>query len=93
MNAFHHIKRLFQAPKQSFFLFGPRGTGKSTLIRGRYPDALFIDLLVSGTRHRFSTNPELLFEVVRAQPPGKVIVIDEIQKIPELLTNVHALAE
>lgn len=90
---FHYIKRLFQEPKQSFFLFGPRGTGKSTLFQERFPDAFIIDLLVSDVRRRYAAYPESLLEVVRAQPPGKVIVIDEIQKVPELLSNVHVLIE
>ncbi len=90
---FHHIKRVFQEPKQSFFLFGPRGTGKSTLIKRRFPEALVIDLLESNTYRRFSTHPELLLEIVRAQPQGKVIIIDEIQRVPDLLSNIHILIE
>ena len=90
---FQHIKRYFREPRQSFFLFGPRGTGKSTLIRRRFPEALIIDLLASDTRRQFAGHPERLLEIVRAQPHGKVIVIDEIQKVPELLSNVHLLIE
>lgn len=90
---FGHIRRLFKAPNQSFFLFGPRGTGKSTLFRRRFPDALVIDLLASDIRRRYTAHPEYLLEVVRGQPSGSVIVIDEIQKVPELLSNVHVLIE
>jgi hypothetical protein len=43
----HQIARFFDAPGQSFFLFGPRGTGKSTWLKVRYPDALYIDLLAT----------------------------------------------
>lgn len=87
------IKRVFKAPNQSFFLFGPRGTGKSTLLQKRYPNALVIDLLLSDVRRRFISTPEHLLDVVRAQPNGQVIVIDEIQKVPELLSLVHVLIE
>src|SRR5262249_54950856 len=90
---FRDVERFFQEPKQSFFLFGPRGTGKSTLVRKLYPEALFIDLLDLNTYRRYSTHPELLLEVVRAQSGGAVIIIDEIQKIPTLLSHVHILIE
>ncbi len=89
--AFQQIKRLFQDPKQSFFR--TKGTGKSTFFRSCYPDALVIDLLVSDTRNRYTAHPENLLDVVRAQPEGKVIVIDEIQKVPQLLSNIHVLIE
>lgn len=90
---FRHIKRHFKEPKESFYLFGPRGTGKSTLVQRRFSDALYIDLLNSSSRRRFFTHPELLLEVVRAQPKDKVIIIDEIQRVPELLSNIHILME
>ena len=56
--AFHLLKRLFQAPANSFFLFGPRGTGKSTLCRKIFPDAFYIDLLISNVRRGYATYPE-----------------------------------
>ena len=89
----NYIKRFFQDPAQSFFLFGPRGTGKSTLMKNRYPDALWLDLLNPEILRRFSAQPERLFELVAAHPEKKVVVIDEIQKIPALLSVVHALIE
>jgi predicted AAA+ superfamily ATPase len=88
-----YTKRFFKEPKQSFFLFGPRGTGKSTLIRRRFPNALVIDLLNPDTRRMYAANPEKLLDVVRAEPEGKAIFIDEIQKVPELLSVVHILIE
>ena len=88
-----YFKRLFAAPQQSFFLFGPRGTGKSTLIKMGMPNALVINLLLPDSRRRYLANPEYLLEVVRAQPRGKTIVLDEIQRAPELLSMVHALIE
>ncbi len=89
----HFTKRLFREPKQSFFLFGPRGTGKSTLIRKIYPDALIIDLLNPAVQRMYAAHPERLLDVVRAEPIGKVILIDEIQKVPDLLSIVHILIE
>lgn len=87
------ISRLFKAPKQSFFLFGPRGTGKSTLLKQIYPNALWIDLLEPDVFRSYSSRPERLKEIIFAYPKKKVIVIDEIQKIPELLNVVHSLIE
>ena len=89
----HFLKRLFQEPKQSFFLFGPRGTGKSTLIRNHFKNALWIDLLKPELLRRFSGNPERLYDVVKANPDNKVIVIDEVQKVPALLSVVHSIIE
>ncbi|HBS47650.1 TPA: ATPase [Candidatus Dependentiae bacterium] len=90
---FKYIKRAFKEPEQSYFLFGPRGTGKSTMTEKNHPDALLIDLRQADIRYRLTANPDLLTELVSAQPDGKTIVIDEIQKIPELLSIVHMLIE
>jgi uncharacterized protein len=90
---FEHIKRLFQEPQASYFLFGPRGTGKSTLAARRHPNALLIDLRLHKERLRFSTDPDHLISLVRACQDGTVIIIDEIQKVPDLLPVVHLLIE
>ncbi len=90
---FDHINRFFEGPKKSYFLFGPRGTGKSTLSQWRHPDALIIDLRLSDLKLRLATNPQHLLELVRAQPKGQTVIIDEIQKVPELLSLVHVLIE
>src|SRR4029077_13495599 len=90
---FNYIKRTFKDPEKSYFLFGPRGTGKSTLASKNHPDALLIDLRLAEIRQRFITNPDQLIELVEAQRDGKTIIIDEIQKIPELLSLVHILIE
>lgn len=86
--------RLFQPPGQSFFLFGPRGTGKSTWLRRTYPDALFIDLLNDDTFRAYSARPQRLADVLagHAGPPG-IVVVDEIQRVPSLLPVVHLLIE
>ncbi len=76
----------------SFFLFGPRGTGKSYLLRKRYPDALYLDLLNSDTFLTLSASPESLSTYIPESYTG-VIIIDEIQKIPSLLDTVHRLIE
>jgi len=90
---FRYIKRFFAETSDSYFLFGPRGTGKSTMTKNNHPDALFFDLRLPETRYKLLANPDFLKEVVLAQPSGKTIVIDEIQKIPQLLSIVHFLIE
>lgn len=88
-----HIKRLIKAPKQSFFLFGPRGTGKTTWLKDQYPDAVWIDLLLPSEVNFYGARPERLISTAQGAGDGKTIVIDEIQKIPELLSVVHHLIE
>lgn len=84
--------RLLSLPSQSFFLFGPRGTGKSMWLAHVLPDAaLNIDLLRSSTYLAYKRDPSLLGREVAALPPGSWVVIDEVQKAPELLDEVHAL--
>ncbi len=85
--------RFFELPKSSFFLFGPRGTGKSTWLLQALPEALRIDLLEPDIYRELSSRPERLRELVDAESPGRPVVIDEVQRVPELLTVVHALIE
>ena len=87
------INRLFKDPAQSYFLFGPRGTGKSTWVTKRYPHALRIDLLDDGVFREFSANPNRLLSVVRGLPSQGTVIIDEVQKLPPLLSLVHLLIE
>ena len=87
------IGRLFEPPRQSYFLFGPRGTGKSTLIRRLYPGAIYIDLLDPEALRLYSAAPERLRERILASPAASTVVIDEIQRVPSLLGLVHALIE
>ncbi len=85
--------RYFLEPGFSYFLFGPRGTGKTTLIRKIHPDALWIDLLQPDLERSLLSRPEMLVEMIEAQPSKKTIVIDEVQKIPSLLNVVHMMIE
>jgi predicted AAA+ superfamily ATPase len=78
----------------SFFLFGARSTGKSTLLEMEFPPktTLWIDLLDPELEERLSRHPAALKEIVSGSP-HRAIVIDEIQKIPELLDVVHSLSK
>jgi predicted AAA+ superfamily ATPase len=82
--------------KHSFFLFGPRGTGKSTLIQQRFDKkkCLWLNLLDSYVEDQFFRNPSDLYAMVKALPKEILyVVIDEIQKVPKLLDEVHRLIE
>lgn len=77
--------------KRSLFLFGPRQTGKSTLVRDQLADARLIDLLESDTYLTLQRAPQRLREW--CEKPGETVVIDEIQKLPQLLDEVQLLIE
>lgn len=83
--------RFFHAPRDHFFLFGPRGTGKTWWLRQNFPEALRVDLLDPAELRAFSARPERLAELVRARPEVRTVVVDEVQKLPELLEVVHLL--
>ena len=85
--------RLLPTPTRSIFLFGPRGTGKSTWIRDRFSDAVSYDLLDTGEALRLSKEPQALHRELAALPEGSWAVIDEVQKVPQLLDEVHRLME
>jgi predicted AAA+ superfamily ATPase len=90
------FKRLLKLPKKhSLFLFGPRGVGKSTLLKQCFAkNSYFIDLLDTDTEEKFSRNPEELRYLVEAlDKKTSHIIIDEVQKIPRLLDLVHLLIE
>jgi len=89
-------KRQIKLPlpmSESFFLWGPRQTGKSTLLKRLYPDAFWIDLLKADVYRRYLQNPERIREELLADPTVKSVIIDEIQKVPQLLDEVHWLIE
>jgi predicted AAA+ superfamily ATPase len=76
---------------RSIFLFGPRRTGKSTYLSLNFPDAVYYDLLNSNTFRELSSSPELIRQ--RITDTTKIIIIDEVQKLPNLLDEVHLLIE
>jgi predicted AAA+ superfamily ATPase len=80
-------------PEESFFLWGPRQTGKTSLLRDTYPNAVWIDLLRTDDVIRYGSRPAFLREELLAQPRGALAVIDEVQKVPALLDEVHWLIE
>jgi uncharacterized protein len=87
------IPRLLPIPKSHFFLLGPRGTGKTAWCNAQFKSALRIDLLNAATLREYSSQPERLVASVSANTDKKQIVIDEIQKLPQLLDAVHLLIE
>lgn len=87
-----YTRRLEPPQRQSFFLFGPRGVGKTAWLRRRLPDALFFDLLDSDTYTRLLASPARLSDEIPAGYRGWV-VLDEIQRLPDLLNEVHRLIE
>jgi len=89
-------KRLLNLPKdpgQSLFLWGPRQTGKTTLLKQTYPEAHRIDLLKSEILLRYLKQPSVFREEIMALPSSKLIVVDEIQKAPALLDEIHYLIQ
>ena len=76
---------------ESVFLWGARQTGKSTLLKVLFPEALWFDLLLNEVFERFNRRPELLREILMAEKEQQIVVIDEIQRIPALLNEVHWL--
>jgi len=77
---------------ETFFLWGPRQSGKTTLLRERYPEAVWIDLLKADEFRRYGTRPELLREEL-ARSGARFVVVDEVQKVPALLDEAHWLHE
>lgn len=80
-------------PARAFFLFGPRGTGKSTWLRTHLPDAKVIDLLPPATALEYQKDPALFRREVDAVERQRWIVVDEVQRAPQLLDEVHFLME
>lgn len=88
-----YIPRFLDLPKQNCFLFGPRGTGKSTFLQNHLPDALWLDLLKPENYRQYKARPERLEELTLGNPQKKDVVIAEIQRVPELLPLVHRIIE
>ena len=89
----HAIARLPPPGTETFFLWGPRQTGKTTLLKATYPDALWIDLLKAEEYRRYLQNPELLRAELAVNESVRQVVIDEVQKVPQLLDEAHWLHE
>jgi uncharacterized protein len=87
------ISRLLKPPDRSFFLFGARGTGKSTWLREVLPDGVRLDLLDTSLQLELAGNPHALDALVGDRPGDTWVVLDEVQKIPALLDEVHRLME
>lgn len=87
------VTRFFQPPSGSFFLLGPRGTGKSWWTRRVFPDALVVDLLEPSMERRLLARPELLEAMAEGMPKPGAVIVDEVQKAPALLDVVHRLIE
>lgn len=91
---FSRLRKLSKT--HSFFLFGPRGSGKTTLLHERFDPkcTIWFDLLDSKVEEQFFHDPSRLYAIVKALPPQVThVVIDEIQKVPKLLDEVHRLIE
>lgn len=87
------IDRLLVPPTRSFFLFGPRSVGKSFWLRRHFGSAPYFDLLKHSNYLELSRNPSILEARIGDKPRGSWVCIDEIQKIPALLSEVHRLIE
>ena len=85
--------RILTLPNQSFFLFGPRGTGKSSWLKEMLPDACWYDLLLEKEYLKLLGNPDVLIQEIGAlaEKGSLWVVIDEIQRLPKLLNSVHSL--
>ncbi|MBI2193827.1 MAG: ATP-binding protein [Planctomycetes bacterium] len=87
------VTRLLKTPQSTFFLLGPRGTGKSTWLRTIFPETCRTDLLSEETYQRLLANPGLFASELRAIPVGSRVIIDEVQRLPNLLNEVHRFIE
>lgn len=93
MIANHRYPRLVSPPKGSFFLLGVRGVGKSTWAREHFPEAHLVDLLDESRCQTLLANPGLLALELRDLPPHRAVVLDEVQRVPALLNEVHRAIE
>jgi predicted AAA+ superfamily ATPase len=87
------VVRFLRFGTSSSFLFGPRGTGKSTWLHDTRPDAIWLDLLDPESQRLYQARPERLRELLAGRPHVLDVVIDEVQKVPGLLDVVHQLIE
>jgi predicted AAA+ superfamily ATPase len=85
--------RLLDKPGQSFFLLGPLGSGKTTWLKSVFPDAPWIDLLSEETYQRLLAHPGHFADELRPLRKASWVVVDEIQRLPNLLKEVHRFIE
>ncbi len=85
------VRRFCRIPAQSCFLLGPRGVGKSTWLRRKLPDALLLDLADPALHRRLAARPERLRQLLAGSPTADTIVVDDVQRVPELLKVVHTV--
>lgn len=88
---FHRKQILEGSGNESIFLWGARQSGKSTLLKMIFPEAVYFDLLQSDVFERYQKSPSQFREVILAIPSGATVIVDEIQKIPSLLNEIHWL--
>jgi len=88
---YKRAQKLTGSETESLFLWGARQTGKSTLLKMLFPRALWFDLLLADVYERLLRNPTILRETILAAPETETVIIDEIQRIPELLNEIHWL--
>ena len=88
-----YISRSILPPDESFFLLGPRGTGKSTWLLHTYPHSLRLDLLDREIERMLLAWPERLLEFITPLKRGEVCIIDEIQRVPGLIPVIHSIIE
>lgn len=85
------LRRFFKLPTQSLSFFGPSETGKSTWLEHQVPGALFIDLLRPEVYREMSARPERLRDLAVGAPEKETIVVDEVQRVPEMLNRVWCI--
>ena len=88
-----YLSRAINPPTQSFFLLGPRGSGKSTWLRAAFPRARWFNLLDEGLYQRLLASPELFGDQLRTVDPDQWVIVDEVQRLPNLLNEVHRFIE
>jgi predicted AAA+ superfamily ATPase len=95
MPSFNRILDLSEASGKSIFLFGPRQTGKTSLLKKLFPNAPYFDLLQSGMFLKFSMHPEVFRQecLYALNSNASPIIVDEIQKLPGLLDDIHSMIE
>ena len=88
---YNRVLSLSESETNSLFLFGARQTGKTSLLREHFPNNIYYDLLEFDTMMRFRQRPSLLRDLLEEVPNGSLVIIDEIQQVPELLNEIHLL--